>query len=438
MKKYRIKNLPSAIKILFFKYSLLIFAAVITAIALYIRLKVASYPTNDSVGYIVNNWMGQIDEVGFKNFYSIDADYSPLYLFIIALLCKLPKGELETINNTTFYVNRLIYLKSVYFIFDILLAIGIALIVYKTLNNKTTAFIAYYVTILLPVQYINSAIWGNCDVLYSSILVFALFSIIIQKDYVTYSLIGLALSLKLQAVFILPFIVYLIFNNKLRLYPIFMMFVVILLTFVPSYCCGASFTQPFTFYQKQLNGYSNLTLGCANFWHLVNMYNMDSSDSVINKFSTIIALAFIGLFFTILYLRRIKLTKENIIYVATFMIGIVPFFLPHMHERYFYIFEVLIVAYTLIKKKRYYLIPLTQLSGLIAYYHYTSGFSKYFIEVMGEDSVTIAAVINLFVLAFIFIDLLHLEQYSKEEFVESLKDRNYKTNKDTLTEGLEK
>ena len=63
-----------------------------------------------------------------------------------------------------------------------------------------------------------------------------------------------------------------------------------------------------------------------------------------------------------------------------------------------------------------------QISGAIAYYHYLSG--RYFIHSWGEDSVHIAAFINLFVFGVLMYDVFKLdhtgafkkdiEEYDKE------------------------
>ena len=50
-----------------------------------------------------------------------------------------------------------------------------------------------------------------------------------------------------------------------------------------------------------------------------------------------------------------------------------------------------------------------QLSSGIAYYHYMSGFSIYFLDILKEDSVTLAAIINMVILSIVFIDLMSLD-----------------------------
>ena len=55
---------------------------------------------------------------------------------------------------------------------------------------------------------------------------------------------------------------------------------------------------------------------------------------------------------------------------------------------------------------------LMQISSGIAYYHYLSG--HYFIDPWGENSVSIAAAINLYILVKIFIDALKLPKNEKD------------------------
>ena len=211
-----------------------------------------------------------------------------------------------------------------------------------------------------------------------------------------------------------------IVKRKMKLSAIPFIFIGLFITFIPSYIIGAPFSQPFTYITSQLNGYKDLTLGCANIWKFINLPQID----IVNKASTIFALTMVGLFMAIIVLRKIKINSLTIINIFVFLTMLMPFFLPHMHERYFYIIDVSILIYCLVNKKQYYLIILMQISSAIAYYHYLSG--HYFIDVFGEDSVTIAALINLFVLGMLFKNLLSAERYTtfNEEIAELDKDLN--------------
>ena len=406
----------------YFRYVLhakfyLISALLLTAISLYARFSVALYPTQDVVGYVFK-WMKNIQEVGFAKFYTIESEYSPLFLFLVGLYTFLPTGKLITVNNYAFYQNWMYYVKGTYFAIEIVIAVGIYLLIKAVTNNKKYAWLGYVIFLCLPVQFFNSAVWGNSDTMYFACFVFILYFLVTDKGAWAFFLTGVGLGLKLQAVFILPFLVYLIASGKLRFYKIVLLPVGLFSTFLPAYLCGASFTQPFHFWSEQVGGYSLLTLGCANIWHLINLRK--GAMEQFTQGATVIGLLLIGLFMAILFARKIQLTKENTCKVGIFLIAIVPMFLPHMHERYFYALDVLIVVYCLITKKHYWLIVLMQLSSGIAYHNYLSG--RHFIVAFGEDSVHIASWINIFVLSFLFYQLLKLpSEGTMEEVAEKYK-----------------
>ena len=362
--------------------------------------------------------MTDIQEVGFANFYTVQSDYSPLFLFLIGLYTLLPTGELITLNNYTFYQNWMYYVKGTYFVIEILIAIGIYLLIKAVTNDKKSAWLGYIIFLCLPVQFFNSAVWGNSDTMYFACFVYVLYFLVKGKGGWAFFLTGVCLGLKLQAVFILPFLVYLMVSGKLEFYKSIFVPLGLLTTFLPAYFCGASFMEPFNFWAEQIGGYSLLALGCANIWHLISIYG-----DGINQFAvgaTMIGLLLIGLFTAIVFARKIHLNKENLLTVGVFLIGIVPMFLPHMHERYFYALDVFIVVYCLITKKHYWLIVLMQLSSGIAYHNYLGG--RHFIVALGEDSVHIAAWINIFVLSFLFCQLLKLpSEGTVQEFAEKYK-----------------
>ena len=115
---------------LYFQYFLherffLITAIIITVLSLAVRFSVALHPTRDLTAFVFE-WMKDIKEVGFANFYKVDSDYSPLFLFIVGLYTFLPQGELITVNNLSFYQNWPYYVKGTYFIVEILIAIGLS------------------------------------------------------------------------------------------------------------------------------------------------------------------------------------------------------------------------------------------------------------------------------------------------------------------------
>ena len=58
--------------------------------------------------------------------------------------------------------------------------------------------------------------------------------------------------------------------------------------------------------------------------------------------------------------KRYHITKEFIVQIALFFAILTPFFLPHMHERYGCLADILAFLYAMINRKRFY-IPLIQI-----------------------------------------------------------------------------
>ncbi len=386
------------------KYFFLITAIIITCLSLCARFSVALHPTQDVVGYVFK-WMKDIKTVGFGSFYTVQSDYSPLFLFIIGIYTLLPSGELIKIGSHTFYENWMYYVKGTYFFVEILIAIGIFLVIKTITNDKKYAWLGYVTFLCLPVQFFNSAVWGNADTMYFACFIYVIYFALRGKDGLAFFITGISFGLKLQAVFILPFLVYMLVSGKMKFYKLIFAPLGLFATFIPAYLFGAGLFEPFKFFSEQINGYKKLTLGCANIWHLINLRakNLETFESG----ATIFGLLLIGLFCAIVFARKIKLNNEAILLVATFLISIVPMFLPHMHERYFYSLDVLILVYCLVAKKHYFLIVLMQLSSGIAYHNYLAG--RHFIISWGEDSVNIASWINIAVLCVLFYDVLKLE-----------------------------
>lgn len=386
------------------KYFYILTAFIITALSLYARFSVALHPTQDVVGYVFK-WMKDIKSVGFNNFYTVKSDYSPLFLFIVGIFTLLPTGNVITVGSYTFYKNWMYYVKGMYFITEITIAIGIYLVVKTITSDKKLAWLGYIIYLCLPVQFFNSAVWGNADTMYFACFIYIIYFTLKSKDGLAFFLLGVSFGLKLQAVFILPFLVFMLASGKMKFYKTIFAPLGLFMTFLPAYCFGASLLQPFKFFSEQINGYKKLTLGCANIWHIINL--RDKNLETFENGATFLGLLLIGLFTAIVFARKIKLNSDNILLIATFLISIVPMFLPHMHERYFYALDVLILVYCLVCKKHYFLIVLMQLSSGIAYHNYLAG--RHFIQSWGEDSVNIASWINIATLCVLFYDILKLE-----------------------------
>ena len=131
---------------------------------------------------------------GFAGIPTINSDYNVAYLYILALINYLP-------------LSLLVKIKMVSFFFDFTTAIFIMLIVRQLLNQEKSnlmPYLAYGVALFTPPVVLNSAVWGQCDIIYTCFIVISIYLFLngkISWGFVSY---GVALAFKLQALFVLP------------------------------------------------------------------------------------------------------------------------------------------------------------------------------------------------------------------------------------------
>ena len=421
----------------FKKYWLIIAMAAVTLVALIVRHIFVLFPTGDSVNFMVatysDSWMSQIDNLGFVNFFRIESDYSPLFLFMLAILSLFPKGKVVNIDNFgyTFYENRMIYLKTVLTLFSIACAFGMFLLVKEITKDKRKACLAYILTTILPSFFVNSALWGNADIIYVTFLVYAIYFAIKGDSIWTFVFFGLALANKLQAIFIVPFLIYLLFKRKLKLWTVLLAPATYLATFIPAFICAiigkSNIGEAFVYLSRQFSGQSNLTYGAATIWKFLEF---DFFSVTLRDFAPWIAILGIGGVLALIVIRNPKIdNKQDMFKVGIFLTMVTIFLLPRLHERYFLLIDILLIAYAFIDKKKIYLVPVMQVSSAIVYYHYMARYNKYLFDYMGEDVVTIASLINLFIIIVLGYDVMKLEHKPLDEEVKELEEEINELNK---------
>ena len=140
------------------------------------------------------------------------ANYSSAYLFILSF-------------TTYIHIYYVYAIKLISTIFDILLAYFVFKIINLKYKNIIFSLYAFVAVLLLPSVILNSALWGQCDSIYTSFIVGSLYFILVNKPKLVFLMFGLAFSFKLQSLYFFPvIIIYLVkhrdFVKYLLLIPI--------------------------------------------------------------------------------------------------------------------------------------------------------------------------------------------------------------------------
>lgn len=318
----------------------------------------------------LSRWYDTLDSGGFGAFREQFADYNYPYLYLIWLL---------TVVN----VPSLVGIKALSIIFDVVLAVC----AYRIVGLRTERFLlrasAFGVVFLLPSAILNSAWWGQADAIYTACVLAGLYFLLRAQSggarrgdprhraYVWNSLIacacfGLALGFKLQAIFVLPVLLWLLVRRRLPWFTLAAIPAVYLLLDVPAVLAGASWSTALSVYVNQTDSYKQLTLGAANLYQLIPI----SGDATwLAHLGIALAVGVVLAFLGWSLWKKPAVTPASLLVVATASAAIVPFLLPAMHDRYFYTVEILSVVAAFFLPLWFVAIPVLIQASAIGVYH---------------------------------------------------------------------
>ena len=436
------------------KYNFVVYLGVFTILALVLKYALAPVPSWDYIAFIqtwtydmkieggfikglialyqkpenVQLFMGEIGTtMGLPN-----CDYPPLYMYFLSFFSILPFGSVvEGSGSWTayhYYGNLIYYVKTLTFIFEIIFAFYSYKIVKKITNSKAAACTAYSLILFLPTVIINGAVWGQCDICYATMILMSVYYLMDKKQIKSMIFFGLGLAFKLQVVFILPLFGFAWFRKSFKLRYFLIAFAVLILTFVPLWIGGAQFATPFIPYGRQVGGYtSSINLNSTNMYAFFTLNNQayNESTKLLSTFGMVLTVAVSFVLISVLSFRRVKVTPKSLFTVATFSVILVPFVMPHMHDRYFYLAETFFVLYACTKLDRIHLPIAQQISGLIAYSCYGIIKPNWFLnEENGQQiALCIGAVLNMGSMGFLIYDLAKLETEPKIKEPEKIKEK---------------
>lgn len=338
-----------------------------------IRITLLNVVSPDYVDFL-EQWFDEIKAMGgLKGLGQSVGNYNFLYQTLIAILTYLP-------------VPCLYSYKILSIIFDVTLAWAVWVYVkniFYSGENSWGAVIAFSLTWLFPTVFIDSAAWSQCDSMYVTFLVLTLYYL--QKDtklnYVkAFALFGLALSFKLQSVFLLPFLFFFWFKKKdFSVFNFLISPLAMLLTGIPCLIAGRPLGQLFSLYKGQVTEYSGkLSYFYPGVWLI--FYEPSDYNVYINYRNGAILLALAALIAVMIFwiVRKSELTATNILYMAFLLTFTTVMFLPAMHERYGYLYVILAVIIAIRNRKTIPCLIFFAVLDLITYSGYINNYWKEF------------------------------------------------------------
>lgn len=351
-------------------------------------------------------WYDEIKSLGgIKALGTQVGDYSILYQLCLALLTYIPMVPLYAMKAFSVF-------------FDLLLAIAVALIIGKnTTYEKRGAAAAFAFIWISPVVAMNSAMWTQCDSIYTFFVILSLFYLYKEKTTKSMIFLGLAFAFKLQTIFILPFFLFIYFYKKKFSVLYFLIAPVVMwITTIPGIIAGHKLLDGFTIFFVQKAEYYLMEMNYPGFWMFT------SYETFVEKYEYFDWLYPIGLLITVIMLaawmvftikEKAEMNAKNFIGLSLILTYTMVFFCPVMHERYGYIYEIIAIIYIFYNKKSAIPCVMLQIISLISY--------AWYLMFIPRD-LTLLAVLNLGV--YIWYGILYVKGIREEK-------------KDSLSEQLQ-
>ncbi len=320
------------------KYRNYFFLAIVTVLGMMIRYAGRDVCSDDMLFYLAP-WYDEIRESGSLRALKYQVgNYNIVYQTLIALM-------------TYTGINCVYSYKIISIVFDFILALSSAFLTCELTKRKKldVVFCLTYVSVLfLPTVILNSAYWGQCDSIYTFFVIMTILYLYKEKYVIAFVFLGLAFVFKLQAVFILPFIIcYYLYKKKFSI----MLFGISVLVFwvsgIPAYICGRELSTPFLIYAAQTDEYHSMYMNIPSFWMLAgDNYEIWGRGAII----TTLVLCGMGLYAILCGIKKID-SAEQYMNTATWFVWTCILFLPAMHERYTYLLDIMLIATSFVNKK---------------------------------------------------------------------------------------
>lgn len=338
-----------------FSPKLLIPVISVVYIALLARILFFDHETGDYLAFL-KPWTQYFRENGgLAGLKRSIGNYNIPYLVCLAIFSYIPISELY-----------LIKLLSVGF--DLLLAVSIAKLVLTASGSSTRYLISFAAAMLLPTVLLNGACWGQCDSIYGGLAVLSVYFILSDRPWHSMAALALSFAFKLQAIFIFPVFFVFLYAKRLKLYHLPLFPAVYFLAVSPAMLAGRPILDTLLIYVNQ-----GSTVGSSLNYNSPSVFAMFynvTNPEIYSKTGILCAFGFCAIMFVLLFALRKRLGNSALLLAAFIFALAVPLLLPHMHERYFFIADVLSLAVAFVLPKAAPVPALCSFASLLGYHAY--------------------------------------------------------------------
>ena len=337
------------------------------AAALAVRYPLLSFESGDYVHHL-RPWYDFIQANGYfsalgERFHN----YPPAYLYVLAATAKFLS-----------WLPAIVAIKSTSIAADFALAflVGKCVAVAHP-RSATMPALAFVATLLAPTVVLNSAMWGQCDAIFTSFLVASLHCLLVGRQGWACAALGMALAFKPQAMFLAPLFLWLLAGKAVDWRCFLLTPAVVLASFVPAWLLGMPLAGPLLWsYGHLITKSSQLTANAPNLYVWIAGPMGDEYALWVHGAGVLLAAALVVAVAWVVRRARRGLAGrgELVVLLGTFSVLLLPYVLPRMHDRHFFAADVFAIVLAFFRPAAYAYVPLVVGSvSLAAYFPFLFG-----------------------------------------------------------------
>ena len=338
------------------------------ACAMFARVSLLYYVSDDYDAFL-KEWVKNLGGMTVKEALCTSiGDYNLPYIYILLIFSRIP-------------FNSMMLIKSLSCLFDVLLAWVVMKLVMFGVEDRRLQMASFVLTLVAPSVMINSAQWSQCDSIFVSFCLLAMLKALEGKGRPCAIFWTVAFCFKMQAVFILPALGIALFMGKVQWKHLLWIPIVYAVSLLPALLAGRSIASCLGIYAHQTQEYAFLFHNAPTIWRFFEGADFESF-SVVSVFSAGAA-AILFVYFCSTF--RKEMDDKDLVKLFFLSAMLIPYLLPRMHERYFYLADILALVYFMYDRRKWYIPTALILSSVI-------GYMFYFTEIVIIDQKYIAVV----------------------------------------------
>ena len=345
----------------------ILLAGTVLGLSVLARSAMLDFRSADYDSFLVH-WVQYFRETGPTALAENVGDYNLLYQYALLAVSRIPLPDLYLIKLLTVF-------------FDYALALTMAEAAGAMAGEEARLPMLLLIP-LLPTVLLDGSCWGQCDPVYAFAVILSLYWLWTERPVRAAAALALAFAFKLQTIFVFPVVLFALLWGKYKPKHALVFFAAYSVTLLPALFMGRPLSEALSVYASQSMGqyYHRLTYNAPNLYLFFPMLEFASSQEYtwmrfiegieadgVNGFLTedlfptlqraaLLACILLVLAFVVYWLRRRKeipwtAMPEFALFFAIFL----PFVMPKIHDRYFFLADMLSLLVAARKPERRFL-----------------------------------------------------------------------------------